>query len=484
MNNKFMIFVLMTLTFGLFTACSDGSSGSGGGGGGSAVVTNESLKMIIGRGYDISGRYAYSDDVKGVVLDFDKLYANKMVGRDVNMKSAKFETVSGNNINKYQSSVSASIKVSGKIGFAGASFESEVGTNFQKERTSSDEYSFATSYSKIISDAYRLEHREDPEMLKPYLAPGFLRDLDNLTGSQIIAKYGTDVMLGGIWGARLDYHFSAKKKTGSSSYEIGAFAKAKAEATFEGITAGGGTETELTTKYGSSFEMGSVEWTTQVVGGKPQYAQLVHTKQDYEKWIDSIEGNEVWSDYYPQSLMPIYELIDNATKRVEVKNACDTYLAGKEIKINATTQYGTTDEQFLLMGDAQLTEKKSGGDDDIGSKAGQQTHYTITVVLDRADESSMQATVTYNVKEGKSNWTELEFTQSKKIPVNKNNFTIDETPQAWTGTGTVEGEHHEWIPIYTNCPFMTNVEIKIDGSGNDKSNIGIKGNFIVDYSYR
>ncbi len=488
--------ILITVWFGLMFALGacGSDSGSGGGSGGSAGVSDDKLRVIVGRGYDISDRYADSTRIKKTVLDFDKMKQAGVIVRDSNLRSATFETVEGATVREYQNELAVKTSVSAKAGIAGASFESEVGASFGMTRAQNSSYAFATSTSRIVKDAYFVEYRTDPAKLRQYLSASFLSDLETKTPAAIISEYGTEVMLGCVWGARLDYHFSARKKGDSSTYSIGAYAKAKAEVSLQGITAGGGTSSEVDTKYSSSFETTDISIKTVAVGGLPELARSVQDKQEYDAWINSIDGNEVWSDYYPNSLVPIYEFIDNTTDKDlydALKAAYETYLQGKVINVSSGKTDATTNEQFIVQGEAR---RVSGGDDDIDSQNNNDTEYTITVELSTVNnDSSIQAKITYTVTELKGDNTKLRLGENperpeqgvKVIGVNKSNVAINLYPMTWTHTGRVRGEVHGFITPnpYPPIPFLHDLQISIDGRGDDEDNIGIKGYLKIPYSY-
>ncbi|MDR0388181.1 MAG: hypothetical protein LBH57_09125, partial [Treponema sp.] len=291
-----------------------------------------SIRIVIGRGYDLTGRYAYSPDIKASVLDLDKLIAEKQVMKDPNLRSANFETISGDSLETYQTELSRNISASAEGQFGFGSFSAEVGFAFGEAKASNISTSFATSSSKITKDAYYVENRRDPESLLPYLSEAFKNDLADKDGRALINKYGTHVLLGGVLGARLDYHMSATRKAGKTSGNIGIHAKASAEVKIAGKGGGVSTSYDEDKTFGETYDTGSVETRTQVYGGAPEWGQNVHDSQDYQKWLESIEGNEVWSDYYPASAVLLYSFIEDETKKEEVRVALESYFVEKGYK--------------------------------------------------------------------------------------------------------------------------------------------------------
>ena len=203
----------------------DGESDSGN-------IITERTAAVIGFGYDVTGMCANSQQIKNAVLDHDALLRAGQIKRDLNNRKAEYKTNSGTEIHSYQEDLATAISVGVSVGVpAAASFSSEVGNRFEKTQYESSSYAFATSTSRIDKDAYFVVDKKSPASLKNYISSGFAADLAALNADQLIDKYGTHVMLGGIWGARLDYSITAKKKTGKTGESIGNYVKVSADAT-------------------------------------------------------------------------------------------------------------------------------------------------------------------------------------------------------------------------------------------------------------
>lgn len=442
-------------------------------------------KVVIGRGYDVTSRYAFSPDIRATVLDHDKLDNDGKIMEDNNLAEAQFYIISGNTISEYQNSLAVSASVAGSIGIPGVSFSSEIGAHFDRSKCETNEYAFATSTSKITKIAYFIEGKNNPTQLLNYLSDEFQSDLQTKSGEALIEKYGTHVMLGGVWGARLDYHLTARKKTLAVGTQIGTYVKNRAEATFDAVTVTAETYAAVDNEFNNYFEVGELIVSTNAYGGSPEYAQSVQNKGDYDAWIASIADNPVWCDYYPESLCPIYEFISAPDKKEEIKKAYADYLKSKVIVVADTLKtkniYGT----FVRQG---FTEHTGGGDGDINSKDNRNTEYefTITIIKDEINRN-LKAEIYLRAEEKLSNYTKLEGrltgVNAITIPVNENIISID-LPSTYTLTGTITGQNHDWIPIGESCPFLSDIEIVIDGSGDDMDDVGIKGNFNIPISYR
>ena len=463
---------------------------------------HDKLVPIMGRGCDITGRYAWSPEVKAPIMDLQKLRENGQVEQDPNLKYGEFETVTGSSVNEYShdyackvtTNASASVKLVG-------SFSAQVKKNFSSSRTERNDYSFATSRMNIAKDAYRVKIRNSPASLRSYLHPTFEADLrnNNMTPAALVTKYGTHVMLGGVLGARLDHSMSAQKKTMSSQDNIGFYTEARANANFLGIVKGSvSTTVQVDNTYKSYFETNSVEVKTFAYGGDEKWAASVHTKGDYDKWIASINNNTiVWCDYYPNSLVPIYELTTDSARRTAIKNYCDTYIKAKGANISTAMRNGSkvivTNQIKKSIGDNSVD--KLEGDWDISSQSGRSTLWWLEVKVEadpnsynqsRRAYSHIKLTYSYKVKENYKDWSTLRLHGTKRIDlgawfVSLEGVIIDDLE------GKINGKNHDWNNVsISNAAnrLVRALSIRIDGSGNDDNNIGFNASLNLKYVER
>lgn len=448
--------------------------------------TKSEQRVIIGRGYDVTGKYADSASIKSAILDFDSLYKDNMILEDKNIEKSSFITKYGTDIRKYQESLAVSASLSASAGVKGvASFSQEVGVNFSRERYENEEYAFATTTSRIVKKGVFVENRKNPGKLIKYVSEGFLNDINEKSAEQIIETYGTHVMLGSIMGARLDYNMSVKKKTSGDSTKIGVYASRRAEATIKGIDVSGETKASVDTAFSNDFETSTIDIRTFAYGGSSEFGQHVNDESDYSKWIDSIAQNIIWTDYYPDSLIPIYDFIEDSLKKEAVKNAYETYLEGKVINVSDSQEKFTVVHKFTEQG---FVKNRIGGkDNDVGTSNGKETEYEFKIEIVKREEDNLHAKLYMRVKELKWNDTELEGSREITIPVNKKITSLDLNVATYTAKGRIGGQRHGWVKIdFNDCEFLPNgVHIVIDSNNSDDTpSIGITGEFHIPIHYK
>ncbi len=445
------------------------------------MLMNEGSKFmtgidgVLGKGYDITSRYASSEVIKEAILDYDSLFSVNKILKDNNINEGHFSTVSGRTATEYQEDISKKTNISVEYG----GFNGEMSYRFKSSNLRNEDYAFATRSSYIQKAAYYIDGRYNPTSLLKYVSKEFLQDAATKTPEELFAIYGTDVMLGAKWGAKLDYNMSAVKTANSSGSSIGAYAEAR----YSSFTSGGSADASIDENYSSSFESERTEITTNAYGGDAKYGQFIQDSKDYNKWIESIsDSNLVFMDYYGNGLIPISDFIEDPTLKNKISDARNAYLKGKRIIVTTSAKPMTTNHSFIETG---FTKLFSGGDKDVNTKNGRQTKVEFTVTISKKDDANLNAKIFLMVKELSPNNTCLQGETNVTIPVNKEIKSIDIKPALFTYSTIIDDRHHEWYSIGSPCEWLKNMYVKIDEDASDDSKyIGIKGTFAVPITVR
>jgi hypothetical protein len=487
-RNLLVLGTTIAIGCSLLVACEQGV-GTGDGTDTGTGINTARTQAVIGHGYDVSAHYAFSEDIKAAILDHDALIAANLINQDLNACRSLCTTVSGTSITSYQKDLAGSASIGVTVGVPeAASFSTEVGVRFKENYYRNSSYAFASSTTRVTKDAYFVDRGMDPAALQAYLSAGFTADVKRLSGVDLITKYGTHVMLGGLWGARLDHNFTAQKKAGKDGSSIGQYVKVSAEGTIQGVTLGANVAEDTEQSFLSEFETTNTYSSTSAYGGKPEYAKFVLDSGMYDKWIESIDAMPVWIDYYTDTLQPIYLFIADTTKQAEVKSAVSTYLEGKKITVTNTTKQRKTlnlTGSKALFGFTKLLDNKNDGD--IGSAPGKNTFYELVITL-TTESSKVKADAKLTVweKNGSFNTT---YTGTLPEPFE---FTSDKTisdidcVKLWTFTGNYTTQvRTETIDLTGNnaCPFVTKLEICLDDGIYDNERIGFACDFKIPIVY-
>ena len=145
----------------------------------------------------------------------------------------------------------------------------------------------------------------------------------------LFSKYGTHFIAELIIGARADYNTCVSKSEETSSIKNNFHACA--EASFK-KKSGSGDFNIVTEQQLQIFQANSYE-NLKVAGGKSEYGSYIFQTGNYEKWIESIDNYEnlTISDFTENSLIPIWELCADDTRKNQLIAAFDSYAGQFEL---------------------------------------------------------------------------------------------------------------------------------------------------------
>ncbi len=311
--------VLILFSFSIFNSCKKSDDMS--------VPIPPEGKESLGAGYDVFENYADVYKLKAAILDVDKLNADGLIETKT-VENSTFTTTTGTTIEEYREELAVNAYLSGSYNF----FSGSVTTNFYEECYSYESYSFATVKSMIQKVQIRLPIDISAEELKPYLTATARSKLNDpsVSPEYIFDIYGTHCLTGVILGGRLDYNVSAMSRHLNTQKGIGVYA----EASFSkgGVSVGGGagmvTEEEYTTFMKSQKKI------LHVYGGQSEFGQDIINKDDYDKWINSVDNNMVFCNFTQHGLVPVWDLVDNQDRKEALLTAYESWSANHEIIVN------------------------------------------------------------------------------------------------------------------------------------------------------
>ena len=322
-RNAFLI-ILISLGQLMLVSCNNEDEPDAPGNNGEIAV-DESL----GKGYNFLGRYADTEELRASVLDLDKLHAAGLID-EVPIERAEFETYFGETINEYANHISTSVEVGGSFkGFGGS-----AAVNFSQDVRNSRVNAFATVQSRIYKESLTIAENRVSE-LKEYLSENAKRDINdpNYSPESLFEIYGSYVVRAIYVGGRLDYNIAMDRSEVSEDFQINVAADASFSADVVEISAsaGFGNEQLLTSIQENS------EKNLKVYGGNSEFGQNIFNEDDYNQWINSIDGRSTLVGFQEATpLIPIWEFADEGSRKQELIDAFET-LAGVSFGITANT---------------------------------------------------------------------------------------------------------------------------------------------------
>lgn len=265
-----------------------------------------SLKEVLGFGYDITGGYCDTSSIQHSVVNFDAVNQLKRIKQSKSRAHVERKTISGESLEEYSHKLESSLNVKVSAACFGASFSSDTTTTSSSETSTSENRKFAQFKSVFKNREYEMlldyKNNLDPALLQPT----FLDDLNISDAATIVEKYGTHVLLGGIFGASAFYNMSYIKSVSNMS------------------TA---TSFSNTTSIGYSPTGGTV-------GGK----EKTEKKSAIAKLVDELGGVDKLSDAEFKSIMENYQKeLESQNKAKEDSKKSDS--KPKQNSFSGTTTY-------------------------------------------------------------------------------------------------------------------------------------------------
>ena len=508
------------------------------------------MDATLGCGYDIAGDSPQISSCKYRVLDLDRLNKYKhIVARDYN--KSENQMYEGESINEYTEDINEKYGISASFGIGGFTFSNETNWSFSKSSSKKSTNKYKKYDFKTIYHTYEIDEYRRPEKLLFFLTEKFKKHLNELNPEQFVEHYGTHVVLGMKVGGRLTYNsrFQESILSGSSASSVTTSTKigyteggtpsagnadvntalnnlyaqmsnpnlkpeqlselAKAASSLQGVhtntktggNAGGwnvnvGATTSNTETITFSNTDKSTEITCYSVGGDPALAgSFLMDNTKYDKWAETVKNNQVFMDFIPGSVIPIYEFIPKSRRgenykltREMVKEAVESHLLDKRLQ-NAEPVNGEQKLEFNTLG--KLNSKKKQEDEEVDSQNDKLTGWEAYFQLVNFGDGFAGCIIIYKVYEGGLNAGKTILENSQEIKLSKSKYAqmvIMNDEPTYHMQGTIRGKRHDWIDVtefFQDCEFIDtygdNVEIKIDGSGNDLGNIGIRGTLKIKY---
>ena len=283
----------------------------------------------LGKGYDVSGRYAYDGDARAAVLDWRKLYHSNRIADVINTNYTEEKNISGSSRKEYVKAYS----VAAGISAAYAGFTAGISTNFSESSLSSEANSFGTFRHMTKKQVIKLYDNVKAKEVLDCRSDMFVKDLERLNGHDIVTKYGTHVIMGLSLGGVLEFSMTANTKATGSTVDFGM----AVEAGFETAGFGGSVSTGFQDYESLKQEECKLETNLTCRGGESQFASTGvpggDGKNTYNQWLSSLSDAHDWVmvDYEGGRLIPIWEFIEDEAKSEEVRKYAQALLDGSDL---------------------------------------------------------------------------------------------------------------------------------------------------------
>ncbi len=326
----------------------------------------------IGFGYDVNGNYAQPESIlPGCLFDFpDKL---KEVSMTVSIGGSserltfslnelfefhkigrsEYHEVYGSTIDKYMESLDREIGIEGDYKL----FSGSLTKNFSSESLRQEETTYST-----IRESHKLWSINLPrsQALRQYLKPEIKADLENksLSAFAVFDKYGGAYLGEVVVGGRLDSSSATKTLKMNSKTDIKVIAKASYQFLVGELELDRNSERH---KEIESFREHSKS-KSYGIGGSAAYSSKIFQgdKAARDAWAGSLYTQGALMDFTTDSLRPIWELVEDETRREELKKQFPVW-----VKKNMTE---VKKDKNVLVIDPLPAMKQVGNDKGSGAR--------------------------------------------------------------------------------------------------------------------
>lgn len=298
-----------------------------------------STKQILGTGYDVAADYLSPEAIKAPIIDLDKL-ENSGIHEITRMRvnASEPRDYAGENAKAFLTDITQMLAledVSPKnILSVGTILKHE---EFQSDYNHSSQYSFASSEQVFTAERWYFTPFYISEKYKyRYLTQEFENDAASLAAEEIIKKYGTHLLIDVGIGARFRGLYRTTVPTATSAADIKRITliSALVKIAQQGLSTGSGVEgweEEVAQSIGGQLILEFYGGDTALLPSQPTTANI-------NTWWKSFnEENYILTTITQNRALPIYEMIKDAVKREQVKNAMKEYISNQQLSSVSTT---------------------------------------------------------------------------------------------------------------------------------------------------
>jgi hypothetical protein len=298
-----------------------------------AEATTEKKQLAqqiwVGRGYDITDKYADIDSVREAVFDINTDAEGNPVlvsGEESfpieidENPGSKYEEFSGKSLSEYQTSFSNKLSIGGSYKI----FSASVSVNFGKNDSSSIAKEYLTMMYTVTERTYRM-----PFDVKSKVRAEVQEAIDNEDPIALFERFGTHYIWQADVGGRVDYNFTSNRTATQKDFNLQVQAKAALNAVVASISV------ENETAYSNSLKKINENGSIKVLsyGGSPDAGSKVRQSlAATADWSKSVSENPTLARFTDRSLRGIWTLAKTPARQQAIQKAFANYAKGTEIK--------------------------------------------------------------------------------------------------------------------------------------------------------
>ncbi|WP_299703955.1 MAC/perforin domain-containing protein [uncultured Pontibacter sp.] len=284
---------------------------------------------LLGHGYDVTGPFAEASAAGHQIIDVLKFKEDSPslvdLGRS-NVGSAR--TFASENAQAYSQMLSSETK--GQRLFKGA-----ITSYFPNQDALSDKYIYS-SYTLLV-ERKRVKMMPDLRLLQKYVTDTFKADIQSKSPQEIVEKYGTHILTDITLGAKLVVLYQAETENRDREKAAKLGLTVAMGNVFKFST--GDLDNANTTSATGNF---SQKLSYRAFNGDPDKISQTtspeskHPTVDISGWQQSLSTTDdvlIDFNFSGDSLLPLYDVIEDPVKREEVRAYVEAYLAENQVEL-------------------------------------------------------------------------------------------------------------------------------------------------------
>lgn len=291
---------------------------------------------FLGFGYDITKDYANENSVGNEIIDIDKFLAGSS-SKTIDLPPPNFQSkyeIYGDNAWSFSQNITKRVSVSTDIPVFKKVLTAGFGSSLDVTNKFSGKHIYASENRLFLTRRLRMDVTATE--LTKYLKQSFIDRLKTLTPEEFVLHYGTHVLTDIYLGAKFEAVFQAE----TSSQFRNEAASFGLNAGMKGVFNFDTKDSTNTTDTYDSFNRRLFFYTR---GGNPTATieenvidlEKQYSKVDVKQWQNSITlSNSVLVDFGGSRLIPIWELITDATKKAQIKNYILKYISDNQVALS------------------------------------------------------------------------------------------------------------------------------------------------------
>lgn len=285
---------------------------------------------LLGFGYDITGEFANASAAKFSVIDVQKLendYSTRVLITPMNATIGKI--TAGINARNYTEGLQLRVDAtySSVPGFKGT-----ITARYNDSTAFSSKFVYSSFDHQIQHNSIKLN--ASYELLKSYLTPSFLDDVQNQSAAFIVANYGTHILKDIIIGAKLEVLYRSETTKEDRILAASAGVDVSVKSIFNISTGYSYNSTQTADNFSHSlhYRTWGGDPSIHIVGEVPTGSTAPVISIANWKNSSTVE-NSVLININEGGLIPIYEVISDPAKKAALQSYISQYLSDNQIRI-------------------------------------------------------------------------------------------------------------------------------------------------------